>query len=64
MEVTKLRLVFVFSLITLIPTLWANIAEFDEFWKQREEEAWRKTLAAYEPSPENVTSNLNYNVNK
>ncbi|XVF60468.1 hypothetical protein PTKIN_Ptkin08bG0049400 [Pterospermum kingtungense] len=64
MEVAKLRLVFFFSFATLIPSLWANIAEFDEFWKQREEEAWQKTLVAYDPTPENVTNNLNYNVNK
>ncbi|XWS44276.1 hypothetical protein CRYUN_Cryun15aG0030900 [Craigia yunnanensis] len=64
MEVSKLRLVFFFSFATLIPSLWANIVEFDEFWKQREEEAWKKTLEAYEPIPENITSNLNYNVNK
>ncbi|KAH1063212.1 hypothetical protein J1N35_028199 [Gossypium stocksii] len=64
MEVTKLRVVFLFSFFTLIPKLWANIAEFDDFWKQREEEAWKIALTAYEPSPENVTSHLNYHVNK
>lgn len=64
MEVAKLRLVFFFSFATLIPSLWANIEEFDQFWKQREEEAWQNTLAAYEPSPINVTNNLNFNVNE
>ncbi|XP_022751910.1 pectate lyase-like [Durio zibethinus] len=64
MEVNKLRLVFFFSFAALIPSLWANIAEFDDVWKPRAEEAWKNTLAAYEPNPENVTSNLNYNVNK
>ncbi|KAB2032925.1 hypothetical protein ES319_D05G412500v1 [Gossypium barbadense] len=64
MEVTKLRVVFLCSFFTLIPKLWANIAEFDDFWKQREDEAWKIALTAYEPSPENVTSHLNYHVNK
>ncbi|XP_022740354.1 pectate lyase-like [Durio zibethinus] len=64
MEVTKLRLFFFFSFATLVPRLWANIAEFDDFWKQRADEAWKNTLAAYEPSPANVTSNLNHNVNE
>nr|KJB62835.1 hypothetical protein B456_009G439500 [Gossypium raimondii] len=64
MEVTKLRVVFLFSFFTLIPKLWANIAEFDDFWKQREEEAWKIALTAYERCPENVTSHLNYHVNK
>ncbi|EOY03379.1 hypothetical protein QUC31_017754 [Theobroma cacao] len=64
MEVTKQRLVFLFSFAALIPSLWADIAEFDEVWKQRAEQAWKNALEAYEPMPENVTSNLNYNVNK
>ncbi|KAK8602755.1 hypothetical protein V6N13_084958 [Hibiscus sabdariffa] len=64
MEETKLRLVFLFSVFTLIPKLWANIGEFDDFWKQREEEAWKIALAAYEPNPENVTNHLNLHVNK
>ncbi|XVE68064.1 hypothetical protein DITRI_Ditri09bG0039000 [Diplodiscus trichospermus] len=64
MEVTKLKLVFLFFFATIIPSLWANIAEFDEYWKQRADQAWQNTVAAYDPSPGNVTSNLNYNVNK
>ncbi|KHG08946.1 Pectate lyase [Gossypium arboreum] len=64
MEITKLRLVFLFAFFTAIPRLWANIVEFDDFWKQREEEAWKLALASYEPNPENVTNHLNYKVNK
>ncbi|KAL4311938.1 hypothetical protein GQ457_01G016590 [Hibiscus cannabinus] len=64
MEITKLMPVLLFSFATLIPRLWADIAEFDDFWKQREEEAWKLALAAYEPLPENITNHLNYNVNK
>ncbi|XP_039024852.1 pectate lyase-like [Hibiscus syriacus] len=63
MEETKLRLVFLFS-VTLIPKIWANIAEFDDFWKQRQEEEWKIALASYEPTPENVTNHLNFHVNK
>nr|KJB33634.1 hypothetical protein B456_006G037300 [Gossypium raimondii] len=64
MEVTKLRLVFLFSFSTLISRLWANVAEFDDFWKQHEMEARKLVLKAYQPSPENITNQLNYNVNK
>ncbi|XP_012457610.1 pectate lyase [Gossypium raimondii] len=64
MEVPKVRFALFFSFAALIPGLWANIAEFDDFWKQREEEAWNITLATYEPNPENVTNHFNYNVNK
>ncbi|MBA0614070.1 hypothetical protein Godav_014403 [Gossypium davidsonii] len=64
MEMAMLRLVFLFSFFTTIPRLWANIVEFDDFWKQREEEAWKIALASYEPNPENVTNHLNYKVNK
>ncbi|MBA0829431.1 hypothetical protein Goarm_014039 [Gossypium armourianum] len=63
MEVTKLRLVFLFSFSTLISRLWANVAEFDDFWKQHEMQARKLALKAYEPSPENITNQLNYNVN-
>ncbi|KAB2064490.1 hypothetical protein ES319_A09G023100v1 [Gossypium barbadense] len=64
MEVTTLRLVFFFSFAAIIPRLLANIIEFDEFWKQREKEAWNITLVAYESSPENIINHLNYNVDK
>ncbi|KAB2011495.1 hypothetical protein ES319_D09G024800v1 [Gossypium barbadense] len=64
MEVTKLRLVFFFSFAFIIPRLLANIIEIDDFWKQREQEAWNITLAAYESSPENIINHLNYNVDK
>ncbi|OMO79210.1 Pectate lyase/Amb allergen [Corchorus capsularis] len=64
MEVNKLRLVFFFSFVTLIPTLLAGIGNFDDYWKKREQEAWKKTLAAYNPNPENVTSSTNHNVHK
>ncbi|XP_039042705.1 probable pectate lyase 19 [Hibiscus syriacus] len=64
MTTSTSRLVFLFSFAALIPTLWGSfIAEYDEFWKQREREAWKNTLAAYDPNPENVTRKLNQHVN-
>lgn len=66
MKITKAQLVSLFSFATLIPTLWGGSVnvKFDDIWKQCAKQARKKTLAAYELSPENVTSNLNYNVNK
>ncbi|KAG4128636.1 hypothetical protein ERO13_D09G032366v2, partial [Gossypium hirsutum] len=64
MEVTKLRLVLLFYFAMLISRLWENVTKFDDFWKQREKEARKLALKAYEPSPENITNHLNYNVNK
>ncbi|MBA0879431.1 hypothetical protein Goshw_010554 [Gossypium schwendimanii] len=67
MKITKAQLVFLFSFATLIPTLWGgggNIADFDDVWKRRADQAWKNTLAAYEPSPENVTTKFNENVHK
>ncbi|OMO77451.1 Pectate lyase/Amb allergen [Corchorus olitorius] len=64
MEANKLRLVFFFSFVTLIPTLLAGIGNFDDYWKKREQQAWKKTLAAYNPNPENVTSDTNHSIHK
>ncbi|KAL4352280.1 hypothetical protein GQ457_06G033710 [Hibiscus cannabinus] len=66
MKTDGIKLVLFLSLFaTLIPTLWGGYnAEFDEYWKQRAQRAWKKTLAAYDPSPENVTKKLNQHVNR
>ncbi|XP_041004880.1 pectate lyase-like [Juglans microcarpa x Juglans regia] len=63
MAVTKLRLVFFVSLAVLIPSLQANIGEFDEFWQKREVEAKKASLEAYQPNPEMVTEQFNSKVN-
>ncbi|GLT36134.1 hypothetical protein SLA2020_105360 [Shorea laevis] len=67
MEVAKLStvfLIFFFNIATLIPSLRADIGEFDEVWQKRAEEAWKNALQAYNPHPEEVTSSLNNHVNK
>lgn len=64
MEATKLRLVFFVSLAVLIPSLQANIDEFDEFWKKREAESKKAALDAYQPNPEVVTEQFNSKVNE
>ncbi|KAL0332035.1 UNVERIFIED_CONTAM: putative pectate lyase P59 [Sesamum calycinum] len=42
----------------------ANIAEFDEVWQRRAEEAWNRTLESYEPAPAKIVSHLNLNVHR
>lgn len=64
MSGTKLGLIFFISFVVLIPSRLANIAEFDESWQQRAEEAQKAALEAYDPNPEEVTDNLNYEVSK
>ncbi|PON95893.1 Pectate lyase [Trema orientale] len=64
MSVTKLGLLFFISFVILIPSRLANIAEFDESWQQRAEEAQKAALEAYDPNPEEVTENLNFEVSK
>lgn len=65
MEVARLlNLVFFFSFVTLIPCLSANIADFDEVWRRRAEEALTATKEAYDPNPVEATSNFNMEVQK
>lgn len=64
MAATKLRLVFFVSLAVLVPSLQANIGEFDEFWQQREAEAKKAALEAYQPNPELITEQFNSKVNE
>lgn len=64
MDVTKLVFVLFISLGAIVPTLFANIAEYDDVWRKREEIAWNNTLNAYEPNPEQVTSELNIHANR
>lgn len=40
----------------------ANIAEFDEHWVKREQEARRHALEAYHPEPQQVLDHLNHHV--
>ncbi|EXB63820.1 putative pectate lyase 7 [Morus notabilis] len=40
----------------------SHIAEFDDYWKSRAEEARKDALQAYSPHPHEVTDQLNYDV--
>lgn len=57
-------LTFFISLGFVVPTLFAHIANWDEEWLRREQEAWNNTLNSYEPNPEKVTSELNNHANR
>ncbi|XP_044504419.1 probable pectate lyase 19 [Mangifera indica] len=59
MELTRLNLVFLISLASLIPRLSANIAEYDEVWRRRAEEARKATVESYHPDPLSVLNDLN-----
>ncbi|GAV70261.1 Pec_lyase_C domain-containing protein/Pec_lyase_N domain-containing protein, partial [Cephalotus follicularis] len=55
---------FFITFATMIPRLWANIEYLDDVWKQRAEAARKATIAAYDPNPEQVTNDLNSEVEK
>jgi len=55
---------FFSSFAVLVPSLQANIEEFDEYWAKRAEEAQKDALKAYDPHPETVTSLFNAKVDK
>lgn len=67
-EVNKnvLLLVFVVSFVVIMPTLHANedFVALDAYWKQRAEQAQKASLEAYDPHPEEITSDLNFRVDK
>lgn len=55
---------FFVSFAVLVPTLHANIAEFDGYWKQRANQAQKAAQEAYQPEPFNVTNQFNSHVNE
>ncbi|KAM3706646.1 hypothetical protein ACB098_03G165100 [Castanea mollissima] len=57
-------LFFFVSFVVIIPTLHANIAEYDDYWKQRAAQAEKDNHEAYNPDPEEVTNSFNTHVNK
>ncbi|XP_051117349.1 probable pectate lyase P59 [Andrographis paniculata] len=64
-EDTKLILtIFFISVAVLIPTIRANIAEYDDVLRYRAELSINRTLESYEPDPEEVIGHLNHNVHK
>lgn len=62
MELARLRLIFLLSFVALIPCLSANIAEADEVWRRRAEEAMQTTEQYYDPNPAAVANHLNLKV--
>lgn len=64
MEAVKPRLLLLFAFVVLIPTLKANIAEYDEVWQKRAEDAKEAAREAYQPNPEEVTHDFNKQVHK
>ncbi|XVF03393.1 hypothetical protein REPUB_Repub04eG0257400 [Reevesia pubescens] len=53
---------FLLSFVVIIPTLQAHVAEYDDYWKQRELLAKEHTEKAYNPNPEEVTQHFNHHV--
>lgn len=65
METTTLNwFALFFTFAALLPTLMANIADFDEVWQKRAEEAREAALKAYIPDPSEVTDTLNREVHR
>jgi pectate lyase len=62
--VKNYMLLVLFALAMQTSTLKAGIANFDEYWKKRAEEAKEASREAYEPNPEKVTKHFNDEVHK
>lgn len=61
MEYIIFRIVILVSFVVIVA---ANIADFDEVWQKRAEEAKQAALDAYHPNPEEITHNFNMHVHK
>lgn len=55
---------FFVSFAVFVPTLHASIGDFDEYWKNRAEQAHQDALKAFNPDPLNVTNQFNLHVNQ
>jgi pectate lyase len=62
--VKNYMLLVFFALAMQTSTLKAGIANFDEYWKKRAEEAKEASREAYEPNPAKVTKHFNDEVHK
>ncbi|KAK4779945.1 hypothetical protein SAY87_016051 [Trapa incisa] len=54
----------VFVTLLILQDASAHIAKFDEYWQQRAKEAENASLEAYDPKPEDITNELNLDVDK
>ncbi|GMP33534.1 hypothetical protein CsSME_00006815 [Camellia sinensis var. sinensis] len=61
MEMVKVRF-FILVFVGIILTIEANIAEYDEVWQKRAEEANETARQAYHPNPEEVMNHMNHHV--
>jgi pectate lyase len=64
MVATRVTLLLFVSFAVIVPTLRANIGEFDKVWQQRAEQSKKDALRAYEPAPEEITEGLNSRVSE
>ncbi|XP_058193375.1 probable pectate lyase P59 [Rhododendron vialii] len=55
-------LVFLVSLVVMIPALHAHIGEYDEYWQNKANEAKKAAAETFNPNPEDVINNLNKDV--
>ncbi|GAB2289584.1 hypothetical protein Dimus_023893 [Dionaea muscipula] len=60
----KILLLVIFVSSILPSHTRAHIADFDEHWKQRAEEAMKHVEEAYHHNPHDVTNHFNHNVTK
>ncbi|CAL9230348.1 unnamed protein product [Arabidopsis halleri] len=59
MEMSRLsKLMFMFCIAVLIPTIRGNISELDEYWSQRADEAREFTLQAYHSDPYEIVDHF------
>ncbi|GFZ03635.1 pectin lyase-like superfamily protein [Actinidia rufa] len=64
MEAVKLRNLFLVFVVLTVLTVTAHIADFDEVWQSRAEEAKTAARQAYHPDPEKVINHFNKHVHK
>lgn len=57
-------IVLFIAFASILPSLRAHYAEFDEVWRRRADEAWNRTLESYEERPEKIVNNLNMHVHR
>lgn len=48
--------------LSLVATAYADIGNFDDYWKSRAAKAEKAAAKAFDPNPENVTDILNAEV--
>ena len=64
MEAVKLRTLFLVFVVLRVSTATAHIADFDEVWQKRAEEAKTAARQAYHRDPEKVINHFNKHVHK